>query len=155
MAPDGAPDAKPFARLLVAVDGSDHGLETTRFAVSLARALGARLTLLTVYHAPSATLGEPNYSTALAHALDEARHIIERAAQVVQESGGPEPETEWLAGVPAEIIIDTAREGNYDMIVVGTHGLGRLGSAILGSVSSAVAAHAGRPVVVVSSPPSP
>jgi nucleotide-binding universal stress UspA family protein len=147
----GAADVKPFKRLLVAVDGSEHGIEATRVAVRLARALGARLTLLTVYHQPSVALGEPNYSTALAHTLDEVRRILEHASQVVRELGGPEPETERLGGVPAETIVAAAHDGDYDLIVMGTFGRGRLGAALLGSVSSAVAAHAGRPVVVVGS----
>ena len=145
----GAADVKPFKRLLVAVDGSEHGIEAARVAVRLARALSARLTLLTVYHPPSAALGEPNYSAALAHTLDEVRQILEHASQAVREAGGPEPQTEGLGGSPAETIVTTAHEGDYDLIVMGTHGRGRLGTALLGSVSSAVAAHAGRPVVVV------
>jgi nucleotide-binding universal stress UspA family protein len=48
----------PFTRILVAVDGSDHGRSAARVASGLARALGARLTLLTVYE-PSSALGDP------------------------------------------------------------------------------------------------
>jgi nucleotide-binding universal stress UspA family protein len=142
-------EASPFKHLLVAVDGSDHGLQAARVAARLARALNARLTLLTVYHAPSPALGEPNYSTALTHALDEARQTVDRAVQVVREAGGPDPETEWLAGAPADTIVAAARGGGYDLIIMGTRGRGRLEAALLGSVSSAVAAHAGRPVVIV------
>src|SRR3990170_730133 len=68
--------AIPFKRILAAVDGSDHGLHAARAAARLARALDARLTLLAVYHAPSAALGEPNYSTALAEGLEHARENI-------------------------------------------------------------------------------
>jgi nucleotide-binding universal stress UspA family protein len=104
---------------------------------------------MTVYHAPSDALGEPNYSRALEEALAEAQRILEEARRVALNAGGPEPKVEWLAGQPAETIVETARAGDYDLVVVGTLGRGRLGAALLGSVSSAVAAHAGRPVLVV------
>ena len=133
----------PFKRILAAVDGSHHGLQAARAAARLARALGAHLTLLTVYHAPSAALGEPNYSTALAEALEHARAVIDRAREAVREAGGPEPETEWLGGSPAETIVAAARDGGYDCIVVGTRGLGRVQAALLGSITNAVAAQAG------------
>jgi nucleotide-binding universal stress UspA family protein len=139
----------PFTRILAAVDGSDHGLHAARTAAELARALEARLTLLTVYHQPSAALGEPNYSSALTEALDHARAIIDGAQEAAREVGGPEPETEWLGGAPAETIIAAARDGGYEMIVVGTRGRGRVQAALLGSVSTTVAGQAGRPVLVV------
>jgi nucleotide-binding universal stress UspA family protein len=139
----------PFTRILVAVDGSGHGGHATRLGARLARALGARLMLLTVYAEPSASLGEPNYSEALTEALDEARRILDEAREVVRQAAGPDPETESLGGAPADTIVSVARDGDYDLVVVGTRGRGRLGAALLGSVSSAVAARAGRPVLVV------
>lgn len=139
----------PFRRILVAVDGSDHAFGAVRVAARLAAALSGKLTLMTAYHAPSDALGEPNYSRALGEALGEAQRILEEARAVALNAGGPEPQVEWLAGQPAETVVETARAGDYDLVVVGTHGRGRLGAALLGSVSSAVAAHAGRPVLVV------
>ena len=133
----------------MAVDGSDHAFDAVRVASRLAAALSAKVTLMTVYHAPSDTLGEPNYSRALGDALAEAQRILEDARNVALNAGSPEPQVEWLAGQPAETIVETARSGDYDLVVVGTHGRGRIGAALLGSVSSAVAAHAGRPVMVV------
>jgi nucleotide-binding universal stress UspA family protein len=143
------PSAKPFESILVAVDGSDHAFEAVRVAARLTRALGARVTIMTAYHAPSDSLGEPNYSRALGEALGEAQRVLDEARRVALNAGGPEPQVEWLAGSAAETIVETARAGEYDLVVVGTHGRGRLGAALLGSVSSAVAAHAGRPVLVV------
>jgi nucleotide-binding universal stress UspA family protein len=144
---------QPFGNILVAVDGSDHALDAVRVAAHLASALSAKLTLMTAYHAPSEALGEPNYSHALGEALGAAQRILDDARNVARNSGGPEPQVEWLAGPPAETIVETARAGDYDLVVVGTLGRGRLGAALLGSVSSTVAAHAGRPVLVVGEVP--
>ena len=144
-----AASTMPFKRILVPVDGSDHGFHAARTAARLARTFDAKLTLLTVYDAPSAALGEPNYSAALSQALDHARGLIDEARQAVRDAGGPEPEVEWLGGSPADTIIEVAKDGGYDLIVMGTHGRGRLTAALLGSVSNAVAARAGRPVLVV------
>jgi nucleotide-binding universal stress UspA family protein len=141
--------SRPFESILVAVDGSDHALDAARVAARLARALAARITLMTAYHAPSDALGEPNYSRALGEALGEAQRVLEDARRVTLHAGGPEPQVEWLAGEPVETIVETAKAGGYDLIVMGTQGRGRLGAALLGSVSSAVAARAGRPVLVV------
>lgn len=140
---------RPFKNILVAVDGSDHAFGAVRVAAQLAAALSAQLTLMTVYHAPSDSLGEPNYSHALGQVLGEAQRTLEEAKGVAVNAGSREPRVEWLAGTPAETIVETVRAGDYDLVVVGTHGRGRLSTALMGSVSSAVTAHAGRPVLVV------
>jgi nucleotide-binding universal stress UspA family protein len=139
----------PFRNILVAVDGSDHALDAARVAARLAAALSARLTLMTAYDAPSDTLGEPNYSRALSEVLGEAQKVLEEARRVALNAGGPEPQVEWLPGEPAATIVETAQAGGYDLVVMGTLGRGRLGAALLGSVSAAVAARAGRPVLVI------
>jgi nucleotide-binding universal stress UspA family protein len=138
-----------FKNILVAVDGSDQAFDAVRVAARLATALSARITLMTAYHAPSEALGEPNYSRALGEALGEAQRVLEDARRVALNAGGPEPQVEWLAGDPAGTIVETAQTGAYDLVAMGTQGRGRLGAALLGSVSAAVAAQAGCPVLVV------
>jgi nucleotide-binding universal stress UspA family protein len=147
--PSSGADQAPFKNILVAVDGSDHAFDAVRVAARLATALSARLTLMTAYDAPSETLGEPNYSRALGEALGEAQKVLEDARRVALNAGGPEPQVEWLAGEPAATVVETAQAGGYDLVVMGTLGRGRLGTALLGSVSAEVAARAGRPVLVV------
>ena len=53
-----------------------------------------------------------------------------------------------LEGKVAENIIKTAKDGCYDLIIMGARGLGNLSGFILGSVSQAVIKEAGCPVLV-------
>jgi nucleotide-binding universal stress UspA family protein len=141
--------SRSFSRILAAVDGSAQGIRAARMAGRLARALDARLTLLTVYATPSGTRGEPKYTKAVSQAVDGARRVVERARRAVLEAGGPEPDTDWIDGVPWKRIISAARQGGHDLIVIGSRGRGRVRAALLGSVSNAVASQAEGPVLVV------
>jgi nucleotide-binding universal stress UspA family protein len=141
-----------FKRILAAVGGTDASLEPARLAAQLAQHDGAGLTIVSVHRAASPVLGEPNYSDIVLHRLGEAKQVLERARQVARAEGVEQPELQTIEGDPAEAIVEIARSGGYDLIVTGTHRRGRLGTALLGSVSHAVAARAGRPVLVVPDP---
>jgi len=52
-------------------------------------------------------------------------------------------------GVPAEVILDTAKEAGFDLVVVGTHGRRGVKRFLLGSVAERVIRHAHCPVLVV------
>ena len=138
-----------YQRILVAVDGSDHSRCAALAGAKLARSVGATLMLLTVYHQPPDYLGEPNYSEALEKARDEAAELLAAEVEAIVADGGPEPRTEALGGKPETVILDAASSGRYDLLLMGTRGRGRLESALLGSVSSHVAAHSPIPVQIV------
>jgi nucleotide-binding universal stress UspA family protein len=139
-----------FKSLLVAVDRGHHARQGVLTAAECAREWGAKITLLTVYHAPPGWEGEPGYSSALQAALAEANEILDEAAAAVEAAGGPSVEREVLGGAhPFPTILEAAESGRYDLLVMGTRGLGRLQSAVLGSVSAQVAAASPIPVLIV------
>ncbi len=139
-----------FRHILVAVDGSRHAHDAVATAARLARELGSDLTLLTVYPAPPRFEGEPEYSADLERAMAAADAILDGAARLVTAEGGPEPERESLAGQHAgPAILDAVASGRFDLLVMGTRGLGRVQSVLLGSVSAQVAGHSPIPVLIV------
>ena len=139
-----------FKRIVCAVDGSGHARQAVLTAAQCARELGATLTLLTVYRVPPSFEGEPQYSADLDAAIQNARALIEDEQAVVQAAGGPAAQKDLLgAAHPAAAILAAAASGQYDLLVMGTRGLGRLAGALLGSVSAQVAAGSAIPVLIV------
>ncbi len=139
-----------FKRILVAVDGSRHARQAALTAAACARETGATLTLLTVYHEPPGFEGEPEYSENLEAAIRRAEAVLDAEVAAIQAAGGPPVERETLGGdQPARTILDAAASGQYDLLVMGTRGLGRLQSVLLGSVSADVAARSPIPVLIV------
>ena len=64
-------------------------------------------------------------------------------------TGVPKEDALLLEGAPAEAILQAARAEKADLIVMGTRGLGALGSLFLGSQSQRVVAEAPCPVLLV------
>lgn len=84
--------------------------------------------------------------------IDQARAARQAdAAQMMERirQAGVTPQVLIWNGDPATCIVEAARAEGAARIVVGSHGRGRLGRAIVGSVSATVAAQADCPVDIV------
>ena len=84
-----------------------------------------------------------------------AASICEHGADVAREAGfaAVSARAEHADGAAWATILAVADEVDASVIVVGARGLSTVSSALLGSVSHAVAQHARRPVLIV--PPAP
>ncbi|MDQ0381167.1 universal stress protein [Amycolatopsis thermophila] len=118
--------------ILAGADGSPSALNAVRWAAR--EAASRRLPLRLVHVAPDGR--QPGDRP-----LEEAR----RRAEATEP--GLEVRTATRTGPAAAALIDEA--GTASLVVLGSHGLGGFPGMLLGSVSSALAAHAPCPVVVV------
>jgi nucleotide-binding universal stress UspA family protein len=135
-----------YRNILVAVDGSDHSRAALEHAIELARDQNARLALITVvpYLAAVAVA-----SSAQVVPLQEAcfRETLDEAVATVPQDIGV---VRILAhGRPSREIAERVAGGDFDLIVMGTHGRGRVGVVVLGCVSRVVLHRARTPVLLV------
>jgi nucleotide-binding universal stress UspA family protein len=142
-----------FRNILVALDGSPASQLALRQAIDLATTQrGRKLTLLSARTRPPTVAAASGVSLeALGDAIEaEADRLLREAvAEVPDDIGVTTLSPEGHAG-PA--IVRQAREGNHDLIVMGSRGRGAVAATLLGSVSTHVLRHAHVPVLVVQVP---
>ncbi|HZO07213.1 MAG TPA: universal stress protein, partial [Solirubrobacterales bacterium] len=131
--------------ILVAIDGSPDAEAALRHAAALARDQNARLTLLTVAPNPANTAGVGG--AAPPDPLDLHVKALREATDSVPDDTGVTTLLE--RGDPAHAILATAEKGGHDLIVMGSHGHGRVLRALLGSVSAKVLEKATLPVMIL------
>jgi len=134
-------------RILVGFDGSDAAQRAVRLALTWGHAAGAAAWIVNASETPRA-VAEPRTEEAQG---TEAAAIAAALGEVRRYAGTVGvPTTIWMReGAPDRVIIEAAAEVNADLIIVGTRGLRGPARLLLGSVSTAVLSHAGRPVLVV------
>ena len=138
-----------FEKILLAVDGSEHGLHAARMAANLARTMNTKeLRIVVAYEPVPLYIGDPYIQYAIDARLKDSQVILQKALETVGEIPG-KLHTELLEGSPAEAIVNVAVARQSDVIVMGSRGLGRLVGAVLGSTSQKVVAHAPCPVLIV------
>ena len=143
-------------RLLVAVDGSENASLALRAAITAARRDHATVTLICI--APDARAEFSSFALAAGvaptpqEALDaEAERILREAVRLVPDD--IPVKTLVKRGKPGPAIVAHAAECDYDAILLGARGVGRVG-ALIGSVSAYVLHHAGVAVFVAHAPAS-
>jgi nucleotide-binding universal stress UspA family protein len=137
-----------FNTILVAVDGSEHGLKAAQIAGDVARSMSADLWVVVAYDPIPSYMGEPYMQEAVTARLSFSYRVLEQAAAAIGEIPC-QLKQEVLEGPPAEAILAVADTRSVDLIVMGTRGLGLLASIVIGSQSQKVIANAKCPVLLV------
>src|SRR6478735_2688621 len=138
--------------ILVAVDGSPESDAAVRWAAEEAILRDLPVTLVHVV-VPIVTSWPVRslQSEFNEWQEDNARQVIEQSRKVLQSSLGEselsEVRAEVLHGYGVPALVDASEDAW--MIVVGSRGMGTLGRAVLGSVSSGVVHHARCPVAIL------
>ena len=136
-----------FKKILVPIDGSEHSLRALRAAQALATCQGATVTLLHCYdRIPMLIGGEPRQELTQ-ELLEEGRKLMEPYAGVLSDAGMT-PEIMVREGRPGHVIVEEARNGGFDLLVMGSRGLSDFEGMLLGSVAHRVLSAAHCPVLV-------
>ncbi len=139
-------------KILVPTDFSEFSQYAANYAVELACQFDAEITLLYVLQDAVALFPEPGVSfPAPGNYLQELQESSENSLQRLKENYPTELtiHTELRNGPPFVEILRCAREGEYDMIIIGTHGRSGLAHVLLGSVAEKVVRKASCPVLTV------
>jgi nucleotide-binding universal stress UspA family protein len=133
-----------FRSILVPIDGSPPALAALEHAVALAEGTTTKVDVLRVTTAPPASA-----TGAIAGVQEEVERSIDAAIQAAHARLGDHVAYRTVQGDPLPRIIEVADAGDYDLVVVGTHGrVGRLHS-LLGSVAQGIVRAAPCPVLTV------
>jgi nucleotide-binding universal stress UspA family protein len=143
-------------KVLLAVDGSPHSQAAIAEVASRSWPERTAVEILTVIHAAAPLVFDPAFVMAPVHVeqLEEQRQrasaIVDSASEQIRRSRpGIVVTSKILEGIPRNAIVEEAAEWSADLIVLGSHGYGRIRRMLLGSVAGAVVANAPCSVEVV------
>lgn len=137
-----------YQKILLAYDGSEGAQRALEAGIQLAKIHRACLFALAVEELPrfSATIDEVKEEKALAN--DHYGKLLEEVRRRGQEAG-IEVKTGIRAGHPAKTIVEVAKEGKFDLILVGHSGLSEVWARFLGTTAEKVSRHAPCSVLIV------
>lgn len=138
-----------YKKILIAVDSSEHSMKAAKKGLELAHQLNAEAALLFVVDISKA-LG--NIDAGITH--EQALIVLKKEAEQTMDELSEMYDGKKLMkfmpeGNPEEDIIETAKNWNADLLVIGTHGRTGLKHLLMGSVAERVLRHSAIPVMIV------
>ena len=143
-----------YSSIVVGTDGSDTAGEAVRQAVELAKALNAKLQIVSAYEpVTDARLREESLQVPqdlqwMVNPREDVEATLEAAAEEIRDAG-VDVELFPRQGDPADAILDVAEERGSDLIVVGNKGMTGAKRFLLGSVPNKVSHHAPCSVLII------
>ena len=149
-------EGEMYARILVAIDGSESSVSALREAIQIAKVNDSRLRLLHVVRGPEFNYGlsaGQGRKEVIASLCQAGKSILSAGESIAREQGlSPECMLyESVEGSAAGVILDQAQQWPADLIVIGSHAR----HGFVGSDTGEILAKAGVPVLLIrrSTPP--
>ncbi|VVC05971.1 Universal stress protein [uncultured archaeon] len=138
---------KPIKKILVPIDGSKTSFKALNEAIYLARQCGATITGLCVI--PIYTINLGRLLTSLKNqSIKEAKKFMTNAKTISAQNGVVFNE-KIIYGNEVWEITEFASYKKFDLIVIGSRGVGPIKEMFLGSVANAVVHKSKVPILVV------
>ena len=143
-----------FGSIVVGTDGSETAGEAVRQATELAKAVGAKIHLVSAFEpVGNQRLREerqqvPEDMSWMVNQREDVDATLKEAAEQIKQAG-VDVETNARQGDPADAILDVAEEQNSDLIIVGNKGMTGAKRFLLWSVPNKVSHHAPCSVLII------
>jgi nucleotide-binding universal stress UspA family protein len=142
-----------YGRILIATDGSELSDKAVDQGLALAKAVGAKATILRVTSQPAPMVYEGIVvALPVEEIADEIAKNVEKYFVTLRAKAsniGVDAETIQIENdFPWQVIIDTARDKGAALIVMASHGRRGLSAVLLGSETQKVLTHSTIPVLV-------
>jgi nucleotide-binding universal stress UspA family protein len=139
-----------FTKILVPVDGSDNSYKALEAALVLSEKLGSNISVVNVMEQVPITHIE---SEKLLNELLEAykkenQEILSKCSDIAHQKGIT-IKSVLLQGNPAPVILDYSKKENFDLVIMGSRGMGKFKELILGSVSSKIVHHSPCAIMII------
>ena len=137
-----------YKKILVPMDGSEHSHKALAFAIDLAEKYDAALSLLYVVMSQPVPDSIGDFGDWV-YEQEAGAKVMSACEKQAKDHGLTSVETSVQKGQPGQVIVDTARETDVDLILMGTRGLSDMQGLLMGSVAHKVSHLAHCTVVTV------
>lgn len=142
-----------YKHILVPTDGSELSSAAVAQALQLAKALGAKVSVMTVAEPLHILPITPDKAINVRadyeeQVRQEGLRILGSAGDAASTTGVAAETVQVTAGDAWQAIIDTARDRGCDLIAMASHGRRGVSAFLMGSVTTKVLSHSTIPVLV-------
>jgi nucleotide-binding universal stress UspA family protein len=139
-----------FTKILVPVDGSDNSYKALEAALILSEKLGSNISVVNVMEQVPITHieSEKLLGELLEAYKKENQEILSKCSDIAHQKGIT-IKTVLLQGNPAPVILDYSKKENFDLVIMGSRGMGKFKELILGSVSSKIVHHSPCAIMII------
>lgn len=139
-----------FTKILVPVDGSDNSYKALEAALILSEKLGSNISVVNVMEQVPITHieSEKLLSELLEAHKKENQEILSKCSEIAHQKGIT-IKSVLLQGNPAPVILDYSKKENFDLVIMGSRGMGKFKELILGSVSSKIVHHSPCAIMII------